>query len=484
MNYLRALKENLNMTKTENGANALKSTHSALLDLFGTIGALRNRSDIEIENLFSKAFAEDRLLALKILFYARDVRGGLGERRIARVIYKHLARIHPDTLRKNLEAICHYGRWDDLLVLIDSNIKDDVIEIIRNQLLDDCESENPSLLAKWLPSNNTSSLSTRRNALILMKELNLSAKEYRQTLVRLRKKIDVLEVKMSSKNWASIDYNKVPSNAMNRYSKAFYDNDQIRFSQYIHGVKTGENRINASVLYPYDIIEKILYGTSYTHLDVLEQQWINMPDYVFDNQKNVMIMADVSGSMRGRPMATSIGLALYFAQRTKGRFYNYFMTFSESPSLIEITGDHLYEQARMVLSSNWGMNTNFEKALKKLLVVGKENYIKQSEFPDTLVVISDMQFDKSINNTNKNWSFYRKMKRMYSLAGYKIPEIVFWNVNSTSNTYQVSSKYEGVKLASGQSASVFASILNSKALTPYDFMLEVVNDERYNLVNI
>lgn len=484
MNFLRALRDNMNETKTTNGANALKSTSSSLVDLFGLIGALRNRADIEIENLFSKAYSEDRMLAMKILFYARDIRGGLGERRVSRVVFKHLAIIEPDVMRNNLHLISHYGRWDDLLVFLDTKLRDDVITIIKDQLYIDLESDTPSLLAKWLPSNNTSSLTTRRNAAIISKGLNWHAKKYRKTLSTLRKKIDVLEVKMSSQNWSDIEYSKVPSNAMNIYSKAFFNNDQERFTSYIEAVKTGDEKINASVLYPYNITEKIIYGKADEELDVLEQQWHNMPDFVGDNEKNVMVMADVSGSMNGRPMATSIGLALYFAQKTKGKFANYFMTFSESPSIVEVTGNTLYEQVRAALSSDWGMNTDFEKALSTLLDTAQRHSMKQSDFPETLIVVTDMQFDQSILNTNRDWTFYKKMTRMYSDAGYKIPEIVFWNVNSISNVFQVSDDYEGVKIASGQSASVFESILNSRAMTPYDFMLEVLNNERYNLVSV
>ncbi len=484
MDFLRALKDNMNKTETLNGAAALKSTNSSLLDLFASIGALRNRSDIEIENLFSKAFSEDRLLAMKILFYTRDIRSGLGERKVAKIIFKHLANIHPEVLKKNLIYISEYGRWDDLLVLLDTKLKRDVIKIIKEQLLKDINSETPSLLAKWLPSNNTSSLLSRKYASIIMKELNLSAKEYRKTLVSLRKRLDVLEVKMSSKNWSDINYSKVPSNAMNIYSKAFVNNDEERFLTYISAVKKGEEKINSSVLYPYNIIEKILYENVEKNMEVLEQQWNSMPDFIEGNKKNVLVMADVSGSMNGRPMATSIGLALYFSKRSKGKFSNHFMTFSESPSLVEVKGDTLYEQVRMVFSSDWGMNTDFEKALRMILSTAKKNKIRQSDLPETLIVVTDMQFDQSIHNTNKDWTFYKKMKKLFKYEGYKIPEIVFWNVNSLSDVFQTSNLCEGVILASGQSSSVFKSILNSKSKTAYDYMLEVIVNERYNMITI
>ena len=484
MNYINALKNHLNQTITFNGANALKSTGSELVDLFGTIGALRDRKDVEIEHKFSMAFAEDRLLAMKLLFYARDIRGGLGERHVAKVIYKHLANHYPDVLRKNLDSIVYFGRWDDLLVLLDTSLSADVVALINKQLLSDMDSMTPSLLAKWLPSINTSSVATRQHAQTIMKGLHFSAKKYRQTLSTLRKRIDVLEVKMSAKEWDLINYSAVPSNAMMIYSKAFMHQDEERFACYLAGVKTGNVKINATVLYPYNITEKFLYNKETENHEVLEQQWKNMPDFIEDNESNVLVMADVSGSMTGRPMATSIGLAIYFAERTKGAFANYYMTFSASPTLLEVKGDTLYERVRNVLSSDWGMNTDFEKALKAILDTAVEQNIDQDELPKTLIVVSDMQFDQSVTNTNKNWTFYKKMKVMYQVAGYEIPEIVFWNVNSMSNVFQSAAKYEGVKLASGQSASVFKSILNTKTLTAYDFMVEVLSGERYEMVLI
>lgn len=411
MTFLKELKDNLNKTTTFNGANAWKSTNSGLVDLFGSIGSLRNRNEVEIENLFSKAFSEDSLLAMKLLFYARDIRGGLGERRTARVIYKHLGKVHPNILKKNLELISEFGRWDDLLILLDTELCSCVIEIISRQLADDLKSDRPSLLAKWLPSINTSSRTTKNYAKTIMQGLNWNAKKYRQTLSTLRKKIDVLEVKMSAGKWTEIDYGRVPSNAMNLYCKSFVNNDEQRFKKnYIEAVKKiGDEKINASVLYPYNITEKILYGKADVNIDVLEQQWNSMPDFVMGNSNNVMVMADVSGSMFGRPMATSIGLALYFAQRTKGAFAGHFMTFSESPSIIQVTGGTLYEQVRMVLSSNWGMNTDFEKkALRIILDTAKRNNLDQTELPETLIVVTDMQFDRSIQNTNRDWTFYEK----------------------------------------------------------------------------
>lgn len=482
MSYIEMLNDEMNRTKTFNDANALLSTHSSLVDLFGVIGALRERSDKSIELMFSKALAENEQLAMKILFYARDIRGGLGERSVSRVIMSYLSKFHPKIMKRNLHLVAHYGRWDDLLCMLESCLYKDIIEMIRMQLENDLISETPSLLAKWLPSINTSSRLTRDDAKLITKGLNWHAKKYRKTLSILRRKIDVLEVKMSHNEWDQIKYSTVPSVAMNRLSNAFHKHDDKRFSAYMSRVKSGDETIHAGTLYPYDIIEKMLYRSEECHLDVLEEQWKAMPDYVKNNTRNTLVMADVSGSMYGRPMATAIGLAIYFAQRTQGHFRHHYMTFSESPQLLKVTKGSLYDQVNMVLHSDWGMSTNFEKALSMLLKIGIKNNLPQSEMPESLIVVSDMQFNESSKQENCDWTFYEKMKHMYESEGYKIPEIIFWNVHSLTNVFQVTEAYEGVKLASGQSASVFEAIMNSKAYTPYDFMMEVLSQKRYDLV--
>lgn len=478
MNYLDTLKTLNNQTKTINGANALKSTNSSLVDLFGSIGALRNRNPLDIETMFSQAFAEDPLLATKMLFYSRDIRGGLGERKVARILYKHLAYLHPEVIRKNLSLISHYGRWDDLLVLFDTPLFKDVAILIKTQLEEDMISETPSLMVKWLPSINTSSVETRKAAIQLHKELGMSAKEYRQTLSCIRKKMDVLEVRMSSNDWENIQYSAVPSNAMSLYSKAFVKHDDQRFLEYIQAVKDGKENINASVLYPYNIIEKILYENDKENHAVLEEQWRHLPDYIDGDERNILVMADVSGSMAGRPMATSIGLALYFAERSKGIFAGHFMTFSQDPTLVKVTGNTLYERV-MNISSAWGWNTDFEKALSLILQAAVNNRAKQKDMPETLIVVSDMQFDECHTKQDDKWTFYQNMEKHYKSHGYKIPEIVFWNVNSLTNVFQTLDDYKGVKFASGQSPSVFSSVIHSVALTPYDFMIEVLESERY-----
>lgn len=492
MNFIKGLSDEFNQTTTENGAKAYKSTSSKLLDLFGIIGSLRNRIET-VENKFAQAFAEDATLALKMAFYTRDIRGGLGERAVFREILKYLAKVYPVRLKYNLELIPEYGRWDDLFVLLGTNLEDDVINIIKNQLAVDWISKTPSLMAKWLPSSNASSKETKKNAKKIIKKLNCPEKEYRKILTRLRAKIKIVETSMSQNKWNEIEYSHVPSRAMNIYRNAFKKHDEDRFNQYIEDVSKGESKINSSTLYPYDIIEKMnLNGWStinvFNYDKVLEEQWKALPNYL-EGENNILVMADTSASMQGRPLATALGLAIYFAQRNKGMFKNNFMTFSEKPEFIQFQDNMtLYDIINGIPSIV--ANTNIEAAFNKILNVAIKNKINKSEMPKSLIIISDMEFDQGVN-INSNYSYYEKdqynslfkhIVQRYNNHGYEMPNVVFWNVDSRNDVYQVSSGYCGVQLASGQSPSVFKSILNNIGKTPYEAMLNVLNSERYKLI--
>ena len=253
---LNELKKELNITTTENGALVRKTTYNSCLDLFALVGSVRNRESKEIITLFEKAYNEDQLTAMKILFYLRDIRGGIGERNTFRVIAKYMADAHTTSMRKNLEFISEFGRWDDLYAFIDTSLQNDALEIIKKQLSKDLESENPSLLAKWMPSENTSSSTTKRNATITRKYLKMSPKTYRKTLTKLRKKIDIVETKLCENNYKDIEYDKLPSGAGLKYKDAFFRHDEERYKQFIEDVSNGKTKINSSTLFPYELVRE------------------------------------------------------------------------------------------------------------------------------------------------------------------------------------------------------------------------------------
>lgn len=487
------MKINASKKYTENGATSFESANEgALLDLFSQSGALRSRQN-EVSLKYTKAYAEDKVLSTKLPFYVRDIREGLGERDIAREMFKQLAFLNPEVIKNNLDNIVEFGRWDDLLCLMDTPVELDVLNYIAQQLNEDIqhmlEGKPISLLAKWLPSINTSSFKTRTLAKKIIDVLGLSEREYRKTLSSLRSYLNVTEVRMSEKNYEAIKYSEVPSLAMNKYRTAFYTNDEVRFKAFLTNVKEGKETINSSTLYPYNIVEKYLNqfdilwdleDKDYEVDEVLEEQWKSLPDFV-DKDMNALVMADVSGSMFGRPLATSIGLAIYFAERNKGLFANKFLTFSNKPHLEEVVGDTLLEKVVHAEKADWQMNTNLEAAFMLLLNSAVEAKAPQHDMPEAIIVITDMEFDMCGGN---NWSFYDEMRARYKSMGYNMPVVVFWNVNARHDTFHASGKQKGVILASGQSATVFKSFINILGLTPYEYMLKVLNKPRYDRIRI
>ena len=489
---------------TENGAAAYDSTaQGALLDLFSQIGALRPRTDREIEQKFAAAFREDKLLATKMLFYAGDIRqGGLGERRTFRVCLRWLADNHPEIVNKNIELIPYFNRFDSWFVLCGTKCEKLMWENVAKTLAADMKAYNAStakkivpvsLLAKWMPSENTSSVQTRQMAVKAQRALQLTPRKYRKMLSALRKHINVTERMMSAGEWAKIDYAKVPSYAMHNYGSAFAKHDHERFDAYLKSVKKGEVKINASVLYPYDLVEKYMnireagthYGDCFVARNenaVVEAQWKALPNYL-TKPMNAVVMADVSGSMHGRPMATSIGLAIYFAQHNTGLYHNQYMTFTNEPHLVNIKeGASLLENVQKVAAAGVGYSTNLEKAFQEVLDVAVANRVPANQMPKTFVVISDMEIDRYMR-PGRHWDFLKVMEARYNVKGYKLPKIVMWNVNARKDT--VLSQDENTIFISGQSPSSFKALCqNLDGITAYELMLQVLNGKAYAKVRI
>lgn len=487
--FVNSMLEDNNWKLTENNADALKSTTNSLLDLFGEIGALRTRTDRDIESLFSKAFTVDKLLAVKMSFYARNIRGGLGERKTARIIWRWLAMLYPEIVNKNMRLIPEFGRWDDLYCLVGTPCEHEMWETVRMQFNQDLtnleKGESVSLLAKWLKSANTSSKESVTLGRLTSYQLGFRVRSYRKALTRLRQRIDVVETKMSGNRWSDIEYPKVPSNAMMNYRNAFKKHDEWRFSEYMENVSSGKEKISTATLYPYDIVRKIMDGE---YNAVLEEQWKNLPNYV-DGENNMLVMADVSGSMFGTPIAISVGLAIYFAERNHGAFKDIFMTFSESPEFVKLKGHTLYEKVRNASGASWMMNTDIEKAMLEILSVAVENNLGQHDLPEALVIISDMEFDQATQTEYTHGyvpikkTYYSLMKEQYENRGYEIPRIIFWNVDARENTFHAVPQ-DGVQFASGASASVFKSLIQNAQMGAYELMLNVLNDPVYDMVTI
>lgn len=487
-------KEN-NWTLTENGALAMKSTNSDIVDLFGTIGSLRSRSASEVERLFSKAFAEDKLLATKMAFYARNVRGGLGERETPRIIWRYLAMTQPDVMRKNLQYIPFFGRWDDLYCLLDTPVEQDMWNLVRTQFEEDMkgmqEKSSISLMAKWLKNTNSKNATYAKQGMRTARALKMSDKDYRKAMTALRAYLDIVEVNMSKGDFSAITYSAVSSRAMTRYRKAFAKKDVAGFQAYLDSLSKGETKVNASTLYPYDIMESYGLKENYSWRSrdsyltcgefdtVLEEQWKALPNYV-EGENNVLVMADTSGSMSGRPLASAVGLAIYFAERNKGAFKDVFMTFSDDPKFVTLKGNTLKDRIGSVEAIV--ADTNIEKAFRRILDVSKQNNVPAEDMPKALVIISDMEFNRATMGNHQ--TYYDHMAQMYAEAGYTLPTIIFWNVASRQDTFHVACDKKGVQLASGQSASTFKSIMANIGKTPYQAVVDTLNTEMYAMITV
>ena len=473
MTMWNLMKKETNKTLTENAALTLKSTESKVLDLFSIGGALRTRTPKEIEQKVSQALGEDKLKAIKCLFYLRDIRGGQGERRTFREGLKILSNYYPEETKKILKLIPEYGRWDDLFYL--DNVEIDII--IKEQLEKDIESDKPSLLAKWLPSENSSSVKTKALAKKVRKYLGYSSKKYRKVLTDLRNKIKIIETKMSSNKWNDIDYSKVTSKASMIYKKAFEKHDEEGYTKYLEAVEEGKEKINTKTLFPYEIIRQARRENNKT-LDLL---WKNLPDYT-NNDEKAIVVADVSGSMQGTPMDVSVSLAMYFAERNKGIFQNKFITFSERPELQEIYGSTLNQKIRNLENAHWDMNTNIQAVFDLLLNTAVKGSVKEIDMPKTIYIISDMEFDNATSSGyyEEDKTNFEVIKEKYSEAGYEMPTLVFWNVDSRQDNVPVDQNEKGVVLVSGCSPTIFKMAI--KKTTPYEFMLEVLNSERYKKI--
>ncbi len=468
MSFLSSLISVTNKTRTENNAVAYASTLDACLDFFALGGAKRDKQK-QVEQLFSRAYNQDKQTALRILFYLRDIRGGQGERQSFRTCLANLYKNDLSVFEKIIAFVPEYGRWDDLIAFIDN---EKVIELIKNQLVLDNQNQQVSLLGKWLPSENCSNQEQRKLARRLAKKLDLRLSQYRKTLVNLRKKINILETKMSSKEWSEINYDKLPSQAFAKHTKAFRRHDEERFEEYLQAVEKGEKKVNTATLYCYQIIN--LLRSDAKSAEVL---WNNLPDYTAG--ENAIVVADVSGSMSGTPMNMSVSLALYFAERNRGVFHNYFMTFSERPQLVQIQGQTLEQKVHNIETAHWEMNTNLEAVFDTILQAAVRDKSPQEDMPSVIYIISDMEFDQCCRKTNK--TIFKNAKQRFENKGYRLPQVVFWNVASRSNqTLPVTKDDTNVVLVSGASQITFELAVAGKS--PLEFMQEVVNSERYQQI--
>lgn len=516
--FLNGLKAETNYTYTENGAIAHASSLDTLQDLFGMGAAYRTRSDEDCIVLFKKAYDEDRLHALKCLFYLRDVRGGQGERRFFRVVMKWLASYDPQVARVNIANVPFYGRWDDLYLFVGTPLEKDTFAFMKQQLILDIGSKTPSLLAKWMKSENTSSPASRLLGAKTRKYLGMTARQYRKTLSVLRKRINVLERLMSAGEWDKIEFDKIPSRAGMIYKNAFARHDLERakvdkdIQTYEEFAKDTTKKVNARALYPYECVAeamKVMGWDKYywsnrqkaalddTQRLMTNKYWNNLADYFQKATFNGMAVVDTSGSMCGStasaPINVAISLGLYCAEKAHGPFANHFMTFSSNPTLVEVEGVDFCDKVYRMQQADWGNSTNIEAAFDLLLETAINNHCSQEDLPQNLIVISDMEFDHCVTTgapISNRWRYdltppsetlFESMKRKWANYGYKMPSLIFWNCEARHDNMPMTSQ-NGITFVSGMSPSIFEQIMNGK--TALDLVLETLDGERYSRVKI
>ena len=487
---------NDNKKLTENGAVGYETTGKSLVDLNFAVASLRNETEKKIINRFIHAFYEDKVLAMKWLFFLRDIRGGLGERRTFRIIIQYLSENFPDMISNLVELMAEYGRFDDLLCLFGTPVEEKVLTVLKVQLEEDVqnmENNNPvSLCAKWMPSNNTSSKDSRTMAAKLQQFLGLTAKQYRKLLVSLRSYLHVTEVYMSSNHWDEIDYTKVNAKANILYRNAFLLHDEERRKNYLEAVQNNHATIQAGVLMPHEIVTRYTLREGW-NIQVapedtsLEALWSNLPDVV-EGAENILCVVDGSGSMlcpvgNGNTTALHVSnaLGIYFAERMGGAYHNKYITFSSSPKYVDLSScKTLKEKLTLAFSNNDCTNTNIEATFRLVLETALKNHLRQEELPQTILVISDMEFDAAVQRHNMD-TLFDTIKYKFSRYGYKMPKLVFWNVNSRTNVIPVRENELGVGLVSGFSVNVCNMVLSNE-LNPFASLKRILSSDRYKKI--
>ena len=485
MGFYDLTAEKLNRVFTENGDAAFKSTLSPTLDYFALIGG--KRFDLKgAAVLFLRALIDDPVTALKLLFYTRDPRHGIGERRLFRFLFSSYCLSYPNEAAKLLPLIQKYGRYDDYFAAFGTPVEDDAFCIIEEQLNADIaakkEGKPISLLAKWMPSINTSSGDARHLALVLSKKLGMTPAEYRKTLSFLRKDL-IVENSLREKDY-TFDYASVPSLAMHKYAKAFTRNDKDRFGDYLKRVEEGKAKMNVSVADPVSLVRRFRaeHGSKDFDESYFETAWKAMVEESSINKKTIVVR-DGSGSMLWGssspvPLEIADAMALLTAARLKGEFHNKFITFSSSPELVDLSKTTtLWEQVQLLSTYNDCSNTNIQKVYDLVLDVYRDPRFKKEDAVNQILIISDMEFDAMQSPRGESgdlMSTFEHFNEEFKKLGYPRPEVVFWNVNARHQSYPVTQNEAGVKLVSGASKNVIEMVSMTDSLDPKDFMDKVL----------
>ncbi len=497
MSYLEKLKTEADGSRTLNGAKTHGSTGDACLDFFAVSGGMRYRKPADQISLFDRAYIETPDLAMKLLFHLRDIREGMGERKLFRTLLRHVAFTWPESAGKNAGCIAEFGRWDDVLCLLGTPAGKQAADTIRKQLAADeaalkrreagVEDAHISLLAKWMPSDNASSPRTRKAARRLMKALGMDSKEYRRLVTALRARIGLTECQLTRKRPDKVNYGSVPAQAMLKYRNAFMEKDRDRFSGYLAEVRGGVKKIHTETLFPYEVLRPLFrnYGGCRNDRgeDALEQLWNHLPGTVAN--ANAISVVDTSGSMYGScgplvPALVSQAMGLYCAERCTGLFHNHMITFESTPHLVSIHGSTLRDKLMYIRTLPWGGSTNLEAVFDLILRTAVSYGAKQKEMPQVIYIFSDMEFNCCMRNADR--TVYENAREQYEAAGYRMPAVVFHNVNSWQMQAPVTAHTRGTALSSGAGTHTMEHRFDGN-ITPMEHMLRVLNSKRYAMIH-
>jgi hypothetical protein len=472
-----------NASTTLNGGATNASSLNPVVDLFFQIGAMRGWEESNIVSTFVSALEHNPEQALKVLFWARDIRQGTGERRTFRTVCQHLADTYPEVMSSLIPLIPEYGRWDDLLVFISADRNPAPCEEAALSVISSALRSGDALCAKWMPREKSSKGAIARK---IRKYMGLSPKAYRKLLANFTK---VVESQMCSGDWDGIEYGHVPSQAMRIYKGAFKRHSEERWASYEQGLAAGTEKVNAGAIYPHEIIGSYISEYSETAIPpVSEAQWSALPNWLMNNPYRILPVVDTSGSMYGgygmetsvKPIQVSVSLGLYVAERNNGPFKNCFVTFSEKPTMQIVRGDTLSERVYSVSSAKWGMSTNLNGTFDVILSHAKRNRVMQNDMPNVILILSDMEFNQGVD---PNSTSMEHIRTAYSAAGYEVPKIVFWNLNARTGNVPVTFREDGTALVSGFSPAIMKSLLAGRDFTPEGIMMETIGGERYAAVS-
>jgi hypothetical protein len=479
---------------TENGALAYRTTGKSLLDFNFMLPSFRGNVEKAKESL--RGIRNPYLL--KYLFFLRDVREGLGERDTFRGALQVMAenRFYGQDAEAILSEAPTYGRYDDLLVLLDTGYRDTVTGILKAQLEKDLAamgSGKPvSLLAKWMPSDNATSSLQRHQAFTLAKAFGMTIRDYRHTLVSLRQYLGIPETKMTQGRWQDIDYSTLSSNANIRYADAFMKHDHDRRQSYLASLvdsHDGSFRINARVLFPYEIVQHYLSAFDHALYDFpydasLEVLWKALPDKGM--LEDTLVVRDGSGSMESTignshmtAQCVADSITLYAADHLKGAFHDKAITFSSCPEFLDFTGlSSLQRMLIYLLRFDDCSNTDIKAVFDLVLRTAIRHQVPQEDMPKRILIISDMEFDAC---SHVNAPLFEVIAQSFRDAGYRLPKLVFWNVNSRTNALPMVQNDAGVILISGFSLALFEQVTGGVD-DPYRCLISLLSKKRYDAI--